>query len=252
MNNTQPHKITLISPSDICVFGDVALINKLIFARITPYDKEELRGDCVQLLKSISGTNYFDEAFKLALECERILDKDVVIKEIEYINLSSSQFINENTERSICRLYVANKKKCPTEELFDLDKIDQSTPKTLIAFGTKNPNVINKLLKSDDYSVRLALSMNPVLNYDALSHLAKDDISLIRLNVIQHPNFTPEMAKLFINETSDLNILALKERLSFPKDKHIIDYLIKNGNPAIKKALDMPTTSYSSLLSWLN
>ena len=234
MSNTQPHKITLTSPSDICVFGDVALINNLILARITPYNKEELRGDCVQLLKSISGTNYFDEAFKLALECERILDKDVVIKEIEYINLSSSQYINE---RSSCRLYVANKKKCPTEELFDLDKIDQSTPKVIIAFGTKNHNVINKLLKSDDYSVRLALSMNPVLNYDALSYLAKDDISSIRLNVIQHPNFTPEMAKLFINETSDLNILALKERLSFPKDKHIIDYLINNGNATIKNVI---------------
>lgn len=237
MSNTQPHKITLTSPSDICVFGDVALINNLILARITPYNKEELRGDCVQLLKSISGTNYFDEAFKLALECERILDKDVMIKEIEYINLSSSQYINEHTERSICRLYVANKKKCPTEELFDLDKIDQSTPKVIIAFGTKNHNVINKLLKSDDYSVRLALSMNPVLNYDALSCLAKDDISSIRLNVIQHPNFTPEMAKLFINETSDLNILALKERLSFPKDKHIIDYLINNGNATIKNVI---------------
>lgn len=237
MSNTQPHKITLTSPSDICVFGDVALINNLILARITPYNKEELRGDCVQLLKSISGTNYFDEAFKLALECERILDKDVVIKKIEYINLSSSQYINEHTERSICRLYVANKKQHLGEELLDLYKIDQSTPKTLIAFGTKNTNVINKLLKSDDYSVRLALSMNPVLNYDALSHLAKDDISLIRLNVIQHPNFTSEMAKLFINETSDLNILTLKERLNFPKDKHIINYLINNGNAAIKKII---------------
>lgn len=214
MNNIQPHKITLTSPSDICVFGDVALINKLILARITPYDKEELRGDCIQLLKSISGTNYFDEAFKLALECERILDKDVVIKEIEYINLSSTQYINEHTERSICRLYVANKKKCPTEELFDLDKIDKSTPKTLIAFGTKNSNVINKLLKSDDYSIRLALSLNPALDHNALSYLAKDEISSIRLNVIQHPSFTPEIAKLFINETSDLNILALKERLN--------------------------------------
>lgn len=237
MSNTQPHKITLTSPSDICVFGDVALINNLILARITPYNKEELRGDCVQLLKSISGTNYFYEAFKLALECERILDKDVVIKKIEYINLSSSQYINEHTERSICRLYVANKKQHLGEELLDLYKIDQSTPKTLIAFGTKNTNVINKLLKSDDYSVRLALSMNPVLNYDALSHLAKDDISLIRLNVIQHPNFTSEMAKLFINETSDLNILTLKERLNFPKDKHIINYLINNGNAAIKKII---------------
>ena len=238
MSSTQPHKITLTSPSDICVFGDVALINKLILARITPYNKEELRNDCVQLLKSISNTNYSDDGtFKLALECERILDKDVVIKEIEYINLSSSQYINEHTERSICRLYVANKRQHLGEELLDLYKIDQSTPKTLIAFGTKNTNVINKLLKSDDYSVRLALSMNPVLNYDALSHLAKDDISSIRLNVIQHPNFTPEIAKLFINETSDLNILALKERLSFPKDKHIINYLINNGNAAIKKII---------------
>lgn len=237
MNNPQLNKITLNPPSNICIFGDVALINKLIFARITPYDKEELRGDCVQLLKSISGTNYFDEAFKLALECERILDKDVVIKEIEYINLSSSQYINEHTERSIFRLYVANKRQHLGEELLDLYKIDQSTPKTLIAFGTKNTNVINKLLKSDDYSVRLALSMNPILNYDALSHLAKDDISLIRLNVIQHPNFTPEIAKLFINEISDLNILTLKERLSFSKDKHIIDYLINNGNATIKNVI---------------
>ena len=238
MNNSPPHKITLTSPSDICVFGDVALINNLILARITPYDKEELKNDCVQLLKSISNTNYSDDGtFKLALECERILDKDVVIKEIEYINLSSSQYINEHTERSICRLYVANKRQHLGEELLDLYKIDQSTPKTLIAFGTKNTNVINKLLKSDDYSVRLALSMNPVLNYDSLSHLAKDDISSIRLNVIQHPNFTPEIAKLFINETSDLNILALKERLSFPKDKHIINYLINNGNAAIKKII---------------
>lgn len=238
MNNSPPHKITLTSPSDICVFGDVALINKLILARITPYDKGKLRSDCVKLLRSIGGsTNYSDDGtFKLALECERILDQGVVVKKIDYINLPSSQSINEHTERSICRLYVANKIQHLGEELLDLYKIDQSTPKTLIAFGTKNTNVINKLLKSDDYSVRLALSMNPILNYDALSHLAKDDISLIRLNVIQHPNFTPEMAKLFINETSDLNILALKERLSFPKDKHIIDYLINNGNTAIKKS----------------
>ena len=72
--------------------------------------------------------------------------------------------------------------------------------------------------------------------------MAKDDISAIRLNVIQHPNFNPEIAKLFVNEQSNLNILALKERLSFPKDKNIIDYLIKNGTIAIKKALDLPTT----------
>ena len=237
MSHTQLNNNSLTHQPDICVFGDVALINKLILARITPYDKEELRKTCVKLLQfARDTTNYSDDGiFDLALKYERLLNKDVVVKKIDYVNLLSTQFINEDTERLICRLYIANKRQHFGEELSDLDKIDQSTPKRLIAFGTKNSNVINKLLKSDDYSVRLALSMNPVLNGDALSYLAKDDISLIRLNVIQHPNFNPEIAKFFVNEKSDLNILALKERLSFPKDKHIIDYLIKNGNTAIKK-----------------
>lgn len=237
MFHTQLNNSSLNSQPDICVFGDVALINKLILARITPYNREELKRIYTKLLQFASDTTYYsdDGACKLALECEQMLKKDFVVKKIDYINLLSTQFINEDTERLICRLYVANKRQHFGEELSDLDKIDQSTPKRLIAFGTKNSNVINKLLKSDDYSVRLALSMNPVLNGGALSYLAKDDISLIRLNVIEHPNFNPEIAKFFVNEKSDLNILTLKERLSFPKDKHIIDYLIENGNTAIKK-----------------
>lgn len=244
MFHTQLNNSSLNSQPDICVFGDVALINKLILARITPYDREELKNIYTKLLQfANSTTNYSDDGIlNLALKYERLLNKDVVVKKIDYINLLSTQFIDKHTEVLICRLYIANKRQHFGEELLDLTKIDPATPKKLIAFGTKNSNVINKLLKSDDYSVRLALSMNPVLNGDALSYLARDDISLIRLNVIQHPNFNPEIAKLFVNEQSDLNILTLKERLSFPKDKHIIDYLIKNGTIAIKKALDLPTT----------
>ena len=217
MNNTQPHKITLTSPSDICIFGDTALIKNLVFARITPFDLEELRLTAIKFYNRtdlLSGTE-LDEFKKLAIECENlVLNKKPVVKEINYINLTSRQFITKHTESFIEKLYVANKKKYPTEELLDLSKIDPSKPKRPIAFGTKNSNVINKLLKSDDYSVRLALSLNPALDYNALSYLAKDEISSIRLNVIQHPHFSPEMAKLFINETSDLNILALKERLN--------------------------------------
>lgn len=244
MSYIQPNNHSLNKQPDICVFGDVALIDKLVLARIAPYDKEELKRIYTKLLQFASDTTYYsdDGAFKLALECERMLKKDFVVKKIDYVNLLSTQFINEHTETLICRLYIANKRQHFGEELLDLTKIDPATPKKLIAFGTKNSNVINKLLKSDDYSVRLALSKNLVLDHNALSSLAKDDISAIRLNVIQHPNFNPEIAKLFVNEQSDLNILALKERLNFPKDKHIIDYLIKNGTIAIKKALDLPTT----------
>lgn len=240
MNSNQSRNLPLISPSDIYIFGDTVLIKNLVFARITPFDLEELRRWAINFYNhaNSSSCTELDEFTKLALECEKLyVNKEPTVKRIDYVNLHSQQFITEHTESSIERLYVANKKKYPTEELLDLSKIDPSKSKRLIAFGTKNPNVINQLLKSDDYSVRLALSMNPVLNYDALSHLAKDDISLIRLNVIQHPNFTPEMAKLFINETSDLNILTLKDRLNFSKDKHIIDYLIKNGNAAIKNVM---------------
>ena len=240
MNSNQSRNLPLISPSDIYIFGDTVLIKNLVFARITPFDLEELRRWAINFYNhaNSSSCTELDEFTKLALECEKLyVNKEPTVKRIDYVNLHSQQFITEHTESSIERLYVANKKKYPTEELLDLSKIDPSKSKRLIAFGTKNPNVINQLLKSDDYSVRLALSMNPVLNYDALSHVAKDDISLIRLNVIQHPNFTPEMAKLFINETSDLNILTLKDRLNFSKDKHIIDYLIKNGNAAIKNVM---------------
>lgn len=237
MSYIQPNNHSLNKQPDICVFGDVALIDKLVLARITPYDKEELKRIYTKLLQLASDTTYYsdDGIFNLTLKYEKNLTKDIVVKKIDYVNLLSTQFINEHTETLICRLYIANKRQHFGEELLDLTKIDPATPKKLIAFGTKNSNVINKLLKSDDYSVRLALSMNPVLNGDALSYLAKDDISLIRLNVIQHPNFNPEIAKLFVNEKSDLNILTLKERLNFPKDKHIIDYLIENGNTAIKK-----------------
>lgn len=220
MNINQSHNLTLISPLDICIFGDTALIKNLVFARITPFDLEELRLTAIKFYNRsdlLSGTE-LDEFKKLAIECENlVLNKEPVVKEIDYINLTSRQFITKHSESFIEKLYVANKKKYPTEELLDLNKIDPTKPKRLIAFGTKNSNVINKLLKSDDYSVRLALSLNSALDYNALSYLAKDEISSIRLNVIQHPSFTPEIAKLFINETSDLNILALKERLNFTK-----------------------------------
>ena len=237
MNSNQSRNLPLISLSDIHIFGDVALINKSIFARITLYDNKKLRDGCVKLLQSIGGsTNYSDDGtFKLVLECERILDKGVVVKKIDYINLSSSQFITKHTESSIERLYIANKKKYPTEELLDLSKIDPSKPKSIIAFGTKNPNVVDKLLKSDDYNVRLALSINPILDNKALSYLARDTIQLIRLNVIQHQNFTSDIAKLFVNETSEWNILELKSLLNSKGYKSTIDYLVKNGNDLVKK-----------------
>lgn len=85
--------------------------------------------------------------------------------------------------------------------------------------------------------MRLALSMNPILDNKALSYLAKDIIRLIRLNVIQHQNFTSDIAKLFINETSEWNILELKSLLNSKGDKTTIEYLAKNGNAVIKKAM---------------
>nr|DAN45008.1 MAG TPA: hypothetical protein [Ackermannviridae sp.] len=238
MNSNQSHNIPLISPSDIHIFGDTALIKNLVFARITPFDLEELRRWAINFYNhanSSSGTE-LDEFTKLALECEKLYaNKEPTVKRIDYVNLHSQQFITEHTESSIERLYVANKKKYPTEELLDLNKIDPSKPKSIIAFGTKNPNVIDKLLKSDDYNVRLALSMNPILDNKALSYLAKDTIQLIRLNVIQHQNFTSDIAKLFVNETSEWNILKLKSLLNSKGDKTTIDYLVKNGNDLVKK-----------------
>lgn len=240
MNSNQLHNLPLISPSDIHIFGATALIKNLVFARITPFDLEELRQSAIKFYNRqdlLAGTE-LDEFKKLALECENLfLSKEPVVKEIDYINLTSRQFITKHTESFIERLYVANKKKYPTEELLDLNKIDPSKPKSIIAFGTKNPNVIDKLLKSDDYNVRLALSMNPILDNKALSYLAKDTIQLIRLNVIQHQNFTSDIAKLFVNETSEWNILELKSLLNSKGDKTTIDYLAKNGNDVIKKAM---------------
>lgn len=240
MNNSQSHNLTLISPSDICIFGETTLIKNLVFARITPFDLEELRLTAIKFYNRtdlLSGTE-LDELKKLATECENlVLNKEPVVKEINYINLTSRQFITKHTESFIEKLYVANKKKYPNEELFDLSKIDPFKSKRLIAFGTKNPNVIDKLLKNDDYNVRLALSMNPILDNKALSYLAQDTIQLIRLNVIQHQNFTSDIAKLFVNETSEWNILELKSLLNSKSDKATIDYLAKNGNDVIKKAM---------------
>lgn len=238
MNSNQLHNLPLISPSDIYIFGDTALIKNLVFARITPFDLEELRRWAINFYNhaNLSSGTELDEFTKLALECEKLyVNKEPAVKQIDYVNLHSRQFITEHTESSIKRLYVANKKKYPTEELLDLNKIDPSKPKSIIAFGTKNPNVIDKLLKNDDYNVRLALSMNPVLDNKALSYLAKDTIQLIRLNVIQHQNFTSDIAKLFVNETSEWNILELKSLLNSKCDKATIDYLAKNGNAVIKR-----------------
>lgn len=240
MNSNQLHNLPLISPSDIHIFGDTALIKNLVFARITPFDLEELRRWAINFYNhaNLSSGTELDEFTKLALECEKLyVNKEPAVKQIDYVNLHSRQFITEHTESSIKRLYVANKKKYPTEELLDLNKIDPSKPKSIIAFGTKNPNVIDKLLKNDDYNVRLALSMNPILDNKALSYLAKDTIQLIRLNVIQHQNFTSDIAKLFVNETSEWNILELKSLLNSKCDKATIDYLAKNGNAVIKKAM---------------
>lgn len=240
MNSNQLHNLPLISPSDIYIFGDTALIKNLVFARITPFDLEELRRWAINFYNhaNLSSGTELDEFTKLALECEKLyVNKEPAVKQIDYVNLHSRQFITEHTESSIKRLYVANKKKYPTEELLDLNKIDPSKPKSIIAFGTKNPNVIDKLLKNDDYNVRLALSMNPILDNKALSYLAKDTIQLIRLNVIQHQNFTSDIAKLFVNETSEWNILELKSLLNSKCDKATIDYLAKNGNAVIKKAM---------------
>lgn len=238
MNSNQLHNLPLISPPDIHIFGDTALIKNLVFARITPFDLEELRRWAINFYNhanSSSGTE-LDEFTKLALECEKLyVNKEPTVKQIDYVNLHSQQFITEHTESFIEKLYVANKKKYPTEELLDLNKIDPVKPKSIIAFGTKNPNVIDKLLKSDDYNVRLALSMNPILDNKALSYLAKDTIQLIRLNVIQHQNFTSDIAKLFVNETSEWNILKLKSLLNSKGYKSTIDYLAKNGNDLVKK-----------------
>lgn len=238
MNSNQSRNLPLISPSDIYIFGDTVLIKNLVFARITPFDLEELRRWAINFYNhaNSSSCTELDEFTKLALECEKLyVNKEPTVKRIDYVNLHSQQFITEHTESSIERLYVANKKKYPTEELLDLSKIDPSKSKRLIAFGTKNPNVINQLLKSDDYNVRLALSMNPILDNKALSYLAKDTIQLIRLNVIQHQNFTSDIAKLFVNEASEWNILELKSLLNSKGDKTTIDYLVKNGNDLVKK-----------------
>lgn len=239
MNSNQSRNLPLILPSDIHIFGYTALIKNLVFARITPYDLEELRRWAINFYNhaNLSSGTELDEFTKLALECEKLyVNKEPTVKQMDYVNLHSRQFITVHTESFIEKLYVANKKKYPAEELLDLNKIDPSKPKSIIAFGTKNPNVIDKLLKSDDYNVRLALSMNPILDNKTLSYLAKDTIPLIRLNVIQHQNFTSDIAKLFVNERSEWNILELKSLLNSKSDKTTIDYLAKNGNDLVKKA----------------
>lgn len=164
---------------------------------------------------------------------ERNLPKD-------YLDPKGLNYLNDYAIKAIIESHHKNSLTFPNEQLSGLEYLETIRINSYIAgLATQNRDVIETMLiNQDDEDFEqcvYGLTLNPIVTESDLIRILKGKKVVVglKIDVINHPNFTQEVAKLFANEENDDVIEHLKAR------KDIIDsdvklHFQKYGSQAIR------------------
>lgn len=137
-------------------------------------------------------------------------------------------YLNDYAIKAIIESHHQNSRIFPNEQLAGFEYLETIRISSYIAgLATKNRDVIETMLTNQDdedfEQCVYGLSLNPIITESDLIRILKGKKVVIglKINVINHPNFTQEVAKLFVDEENDDVIEHLKAR------KDIIDSDVK-------------------------
>lgn len=160
----------------------------------------------------------------------------------DYLDPKGLNYLNDYAIKAIIESHHKNSLTFPNEQLSGLEYLETIRINSYIAgLATQNRDVIETmLLNQDDEDFKqciFGLALNPIITESDLIRILKGKKVVIglKIDVINHPNFTQEVAKLFANEENDDVIEHLKAR------KDIIDsdvklHFQKYGSQAIRDA----------------
>lgn len=165
---------------------------------------------------------------------ERNLPKD-------FLDPKGLNYLNDYAIKAIIESHHQNSLTFPNEQLSDLEYLETIRINSYVAgLATQNRDVIETMLRNEDGDFEqcvYGLALNPIITESDLMCILKGKKVVIglKIDVINHPNFTQEVAKLFADEENDDVIEHLKAR------KDIIDsdvklHFQKYGSQAIRDA----------------
>lgn len=150
-------------------------------------------------------------------------------------------YLNDCAIKAIIESHHQNSLTFPNEQLSGLEYLETIRINSYVAgLATQNRDVIETMLRNEDGDFEqcvYGLALNPIITESDLMRILKGKKVVIglKIDVINHPNFTQEVAKLFADEEKDDVIEHLKAR------KDIIDsdvklHFQKYGSQAIRDA----------------
>lgn len=150
-------------------------------------------------------------------------------------------YLNDYAIKAIIESHHQNSLTFPNEQLSGLEYLETIRINSYVAgLSTQNRDVIETMLRNEDGDFEqcvYGLALNPIITESDLMCILKGKKVVIglKIDVINHPNFTQEVAKLFADEENDDVIEHLKAR------KDIIDsdvklHFQKYGSQAIRDA----------------
>lgn len=165
---------------------------------------------------------------------ERNLPKD-------FLDPKGLNYLNDYAIKAIIESHHQNSLTFPNEQLSGLEYLETIRINSYVAgLATQNRDVIETMLRNEDGDFEqcvYGLALNPIITESDLMCILKGKKVVIglKIDVINHPNFTQEVAKLFADEENDDVIEHLKAR------KDIIDsdvklHFQKYGSQAIRDA----------------
>lgn len=165
---------------------------------------------------------------------ERNLPKD-------FLDPKGLNYLNDYAIKAIIESHHQNSLTFPNEQLSGLEYLETIRINSYVAgLATQNRDVIETMLRNEDGDFEqcvYGLALNPIITESDLMCILKGKKVVIglKIDVINHPNFTQEVAKLFADEENDDVIEHLKAR------KDIIDsdvklHFQKYGSQAIRNA----------------
>jgi hypothetical protein len=150
-------------------------------------------------------------------------------------------YLNDYAIKAIIESHHQNSLTFPNEQLSGLEYLETIRINSYVAgLATQNRDVIETMLRNEDGDFEqcvYGLVLNPIITESDLMCILKGKKVVIglKIDIINHPNFTQEVAKLFADEENDDVIEHLKAR------KDIIDsdvklHFQKYGSQAIRDA----------------
>nr|DAN45006.1 MAG TPA: hypothetical protein [Ackermannviridae sp.] len=128
-------------------------------------------------------------------------------------------YLNDYAIKAIIESHHQNSRIFPNEQLAGFEYLETIRISSYIAgLATQNRDVIETMLTNQDdedfEQCVYGLTLNPIITESDLIRILKGKKVVVglKIDVINHPNFTQEVAKLFANEENDDVIEHLKAR----------------------------------------